>query len=287
MKIKKAVIPVAGYGTRFLPVTKVVPKELLPIVDRPTIHYIVEEAVLAGIDQIVFVTAEGKHSLEDYFDKNIKLESFLSKKNKDDKLQMIQDISRMIDIHTVRQKEQRGLGHAIAKARSFIGKEPFAVLLGDDLIDSEVPAIGQMIKVVEKHEKALLALDHVPWEHAHRYGIVDPEFVEPRVSRVRSLVEKPKNPPSNLAVIGRYILPPEIFDIIEKTPLGKGGEIQITDAIVTLNGPKAKNVYGYEYEGTRHDGGEIFGFLKANIAYAMKRPELRKKITELFKDIIA
>jgi len=286
VKIKKAVIPVAGFGTRFLPVTKVVPKELLPIVNRPTIHYVVEEAYKAGIQQIIFVTATGKSGVEDYFDISTGLEVFLEKKGDLESLEMIREISQMIEVHSVRQKEQRGLGHAIATAREFVGKEPFAVLLGDDLIDSEIPAIKQMMDVAEKHNKAVIALDRVPWDKAHRYGIVDPEPVEPRVSRIKAMMEKPENPPSNLAIIGRYILPAEIFDIISSTKPGKGGEIQITDAISTLNGPQADSVYGYEYEGVRHDGGEIFGFIRANIAYAMKQPELKEKLLELFRQTL-
>lgn len=286
MQIRKAVIPVAGFGTRFLPVTKVVPKELLPIVDRPTIQYVVEEAHLAGIENIVFVTATGKHAVEDYFDISPNLESFLEQKGDLERLEYIKKLSKMIDIHSVRQKEQKGLGHAIYTARDFIGNEPFAVLLGDDLIDSKVPAIKQMMDVAEKYHKAVLALDRVPWDKASRYGIVDPEPIEPRICRIKSMVEKPENPPSNLAIIGRYILPPEIFDILGDTSPGRGGEIQITDAIATLNGPNADNVLGYEYEGVRHDGGEIFGFMKANIAYGLKRPELRENLLALFKEIL-
>lgn len=286
MKVKKAVIPVAGYGTRFLPVTKSVPKELLPIVDRPTLQYVVEEVLAAGIEQILFVTSVGKYSIEDYFDRNIELEAILEKKKDYDRLEMIRNVSQMLEINTVRQKEQKGLGHAISMAREFVGREPFAVLLGDDIIDSEKPAIGQMMEVAEKHDKAVIALDRVPWDKAHRYGIVDPEPIEPRVCRIKEMIEKPAKPPSNLAIIGRYILPPEIFEIIDRTEPGKGGEIQITDAIITLNGPNSDSVYGYEYEGIRHDGGEIFGFLRANIAYALKRPELRDKLLALFAEVL-
>jgi UTP--glucose-1-phosphate uridylyltransferase len=287
VKIEKAVIPVAGFGTRFLPVTKAVPKELLPIVNKPTIHYIVEEAYNAGIRQIVFVTATGKHAIEDYFDIAHGLETFLAERGKEKELEQIRKISEMIEIHSVRQKEQRGLGHAIYAAKDFIGNDPFAVLLGDDLIDSKVPAIKQMIDVSERFGKSVIALDRVPMEKAHQYGVVDVDPIEERISRIKRLIEKPADPPSNLVIIGRYILPAEIFDILSGTPKGKGGEIQITDAISILNGPKANNVLGYEYEGIRYDGGDIFGFIRANIAYAMKDPTLREKLIELFKETLA
>ena len=286
VKIEKAVIPVAGFGTRFLPVTKSIPKELLPIVDKPMIHYIVEEAYNAGIRQIIFVTAAGKCAIEDYFDKSIALESFLEQKGNQEKLDQIREIASMIEIHAVRQKEQKGLGHAIYTAKDFVGNQPFAVLLGDDLIDSEVPAIKQMMNVYDRFDKAVIALDRVPMEKAHRYGVVDPEPIEPRISRIKAMVEKPADPPSNLVIIGRYILPPEIFQVIENTQPGKGGEIQITDAISTLNGPNADGVLGYEYEGIRHDGGDIFGFLRANIAYGLKRPELRERLMQLFRETL-
>lgn len=286
MKVRKAVIPVAGFGTRFLPVTKVVAKELLPIVNKPTIHYIVEEAYKAGIEQVLFVTATGKHAIEDYFDISKSLEVFLQEKGKEEELEQICRISAMIEVHSVRQKEQKGLGHAIFMARDFVGNEPFAVLLGDDLIDSEVPAIKQMMDVHEEHDKAVIALDRVPWEKAHRYGVVDVEPMTERVSHVRKLIEKPKDPPSNLVIIGRYILPPQIFDILAGTDKGSGGEIQITDAISTLNGPDGSRVLGYEYKGIRYDGGDIFGFIRANLAYALKRPELREKLLPLFKEIL-
>ena len=286
MKVRKAVIPVAGFGTRFLPVTKAVAKELLPIVDKPTIHYIVEEAYKAGIEQVLFITAAGKHAIEDYFDISNSLEAFLQDKGKEKQLEEIRQISSMIEVHSVRQKEQKGLGHAIFMARDFVGKEPFAVLLGDDLIDAKVPAIKQMMNVHDEYGKAVIALDRVPWEKAHRYGVVDVEPLAERVSHVRKLIEKPKDPPSNLVIIGRYILPPEIFDILSGTGKGSGGEIQITDAISTLNGPDGSQVLGYEYEGIRYDGGDIFGFIRANIAYAMKRPELREKLLPLFQEIL-
>jgi len=286
VKISKAVIPVAGFGTRFLPATKAIPKEMLPIVNKPTIHYIVEEAYKAGITQVVFITATGKHAIEDYFDISRSLEVFLKEKGKEDLLEEISHISNMIEVHSVRQKEQKGLGHAIYMAKDFIGNEPFAVLLGDDLIDSEVPAIKQMMDVYEKYEKGVIALDRVPMEKAHRYGVVDVDPIEERITRIKALIEKPPNPPSNLVIIGRYILPPEIFGILRGTGTGAGGEIQITDALSTLNGEKADQVLGYEYQGIRHDGGDIFGFLKANVAYAMKDPDLRGKLLEMFEEYL-
>ncbi len=284
--IRKAVIPVAGFGTRFLPVTKAVPKELLPIVNKPTIHYVVEEAYNAGIRQIIFVTATGKHAVEDYFDISYPLEVFLKDKGNLKQLEEVRKIADMIDVHSVRQKEQKGLGHAIWTAKNFVGDEPFAVLLGDDLIDAKVPAIKQMMDVHDKYGKAVISLDRVPMDKAHRYGVADVEPIDERTSKIKRLIEKPKEPPSNLVIIGRYILPPEIFDIIENTTPGKGGEVQITDAIQILNGENGGNVLGYEYEGIRHDGGDIFGFIRANVAYGLKNPEIKPKLMAMFKEYL-
>jgi UTP--glucose-1-phosphate uridylyltransferase len=284
VKVRKAVIPVAGLGTRFLPATKVVAKELFPIVDRPSVHYIVEEAWRAGIREIVFVTASGKGAIEDYFDIDVGLELFLEKKNDIERLEIVREVGRAVQVHSVRQKIALGLGHAILTARNFIGDEPFAVLLGDDLVDADKPCIGQMAKVAEKHDAPVIAAFRVPEDKIERYGIIDPEPkpVAPRTWKIRTMVEKPKKkPPSNIAIIGRYILPPEIFGILEKTTPGVGGEIQLTDALIRLN--REQGVLAYEFEGDRYDAGDIYGFLEANLCFALKRPELRERLVELLQ----
>lgn len=288
MNIRKAVIPVAGLGTRFLPATKAIPKELFPIVNRPSIHYIVEEAWRAGIREIVFVTAAGKHAIEDYFDIDPGLEHFLEEKGDEERLAMVREISRAVDVHAVRQKEALGLGHAILTARNFIGNEPFAVLLGDDLVDAEEPCIGQMIGVATKYDAPVIAAFRVPDDKTSRYGIIDPE-PEPLADRVwkcRTMVEKPQeNPPSNIAIIGRYILPPEIFDTLEETRAGVGGEIQLTDALIALN--KKQQILGYEFVGDRYDAGDIYGFVEANLAFAMKDAALAPKLRDLMRRLLA
>lgn len=286
MKIRKAVIPVAGLGTRFLPATKSVPKELLPVFDRPTIHYVVEEAYRAGIRQVIFVTASGKGAIEDYFDRSYGLECWLKEKGKIEQYEMIREISDMVEINSVRQKTALGLGHAVLCAKDQVGDEPFAVLLGDDLMDAETPAVGQLTRAFENCGAGVLGVYRVPEEETSRYGIIDPEPVEGRLFRVRSMVEKPsKNPPSNLAVVGRYVLPPEIFSCIERTPKGKGGEIQLTDALNLLN--TQSGLFAWELEGVRYDAGDIFGFLTANIAYAMKRPEIADRLRRVFRDYLS
>ncbi len=282
MKVRKAVIPVAGLGTRFLPATKVVAKELFPIVDRPSVHYIVEEAWRAGIREIVFVTASGKGAIEDYFDIDVGLELFLENKHDEERLRMVREIGRAVQVHSVRQKTALGLGHAVLSARNFIGDEPFAVLLGDDLVDAEEPCIGQMAKVAEAHDAPVIAAFRVPPEKISRYGIIDPapKPVAPRTWKIRTMVEKPKsNPPSNLAIIGRYILTPQIFEILAKTQPGVGGEIQLTDALIRLN--RQQGILAYEFEGDRYDAGDIYGFLEANLCFALKRPELHDGVHDL------
>jgi len=284
MKVTKAVIPVAGLGTRFLPATKVVPKELLPIVDRPIIHYIVEEAWKAGVRQIVFVTASGKGAVEDYFDIDTGLELSLEKKGDLDRLQMIREISRAVEVHSVRQKMPLGLGHAILTAKNFIGEEPFAVLLGDDLVYSKVPCIGQMMAVARRHTSPVIAAFRVPDDKTSQYGIIDPDPtpIAERTWRVRGMVEKPKHKsPSNMAIIGRYILPPQIFEILENTRPGVGGEIQLTDALISLN--QEQPILGYEFEGERYDAGDIYGFIEANLIYGLKRKELKVRLQELVR----
>ncbi|GBE14244.1 UTP--glucose-1-phosphate uridylyltransferase [bacterium BMS3Abin14] len=278
MRIRKAVIPVAGMGTRFLPITKSVPKEMLPLLDRPVIQEIVEETVRSGVRNIVLVTGMGKSSIEDYFDISPHLESFLAGSGRGGLLERVRDISRFVEIASVRQKEPKGLGHAILCARNLIGNEPFGVLLGDDLIDSDVPCLSQLIHVFEKVGRTVIALQRVPQEDVGHYGIIEGEMVEPGLYRVSRLVEKPSpgEAPSNLAVIGRYILPPGIFGIIDSLEPGAGGEIQLTDALDKLAADEG--VFGLVFDGLRHDTGNLLGFLSANIHYALKDPDLGPRL---------
>jgi UTP--glucose-1-phosphate uridylyltransferase len=277
VKIRKAVIPAAGLGTRFLPATKAQPKEMLPIVDKPTIQYIVEEAINAGIESILIVTGRGKRNIEDHFDKSYELESELERKGKSSLLEIVEDISNLVDVYYVRQKEAKGLGHAIGCAKAFIGNEPFAVLLGDDIVVSEKPAIGQLMDVFDEYNKTVLGVQRVPKEDLNKYGIVDPavKSKEYRLHKVADMVEKPslKTAPSNLAILGRYIITPEIFDILEHQKPGKGGEIQLTDALKTLCG--TQGMYAYEFEGRRYDVGDKLGFLKATVEFALNRDDLK------------
>ncbi len=281
MKIRKAIIPAAGLGTRFLPATKAMPKEMLPIIDKPGIQYIVEEAVAAGIEDILIVTGKGKRAIEDHFDSSFELEHNLLSKGKLDLLSEVQKPSELIDIHYIRQKEPRGLGHAIWCARKFIGNEPFAVLLGDDIVQSEVPCLRQMIDVYDQVQGSVLAVKKVPDAEVSRYGIVDPDPSGGdggRIMKVRGVVEKPAPgyAPSNVAIIGRYILTPAIFDILEHQDVGAGGEIQLTDAIYRLM--HDESVYAYKFEGTRYDTGEKLGYLKTIIDFALDRPDLRNEV---------
>lgn len=285
-KIRKGVIPAAGVGTRFLPATKAVPKELLPIVDKPTIQYIVEEAVASGIEQVILITAQGKGAVEDHFGVSAELEKLLKRQKKEDLLQMVKELSEMVRMVAVRQNEPRGLGHAVLCARKAVGDESFAVLLGDDLVDAEPPCLAQMVEISRQKGGAVIALLRVPATETHLYGIIRGEQVDERIYRIEELVEKPSSDqaPSNLAVIGRYLLPPEIFPILEKTPPGKGGEIQLTDALQTL--AHRMPVYGYEFTGDRYDAGDKFGSLQANIAFALKRPEMAERLKEFIKKIL-
>lgn len=281
MKIRKAIIPAAGLGTRFLPATKAMPKEMLPIIDKPGIQYIVEEAVAAGIEDILIVTGKGKRAIEDHFDSSYELEQNLLSKGKLDLLSEVQKPSELIDIHYIRQKEPRGLGHAIWCARKFIGNEPFAVLLGDDIVQSEVPCLKQMMDVYNQVQGSVLAVKKVPDEEVSRYGIVDPDPSGgdgDRILKVRGVVEKPapERAPSNVAIIGRYILTPAIFDILETQDIGAGGEIQLTDAIFRLM--RDESVYAYKFQGTRYDTGEKLGYLKTIIDFALERPDLKDEI---------
>lgn len=285
MKVKKAVIPAAGFGTRFLPATKVVPKELLPIVDKPTIQYIMEEVVSAGIEEVILITGREKGSIEDHFDSSIELENYLRKKGQEDLLRMVQEISEMVTLVSVRQKEPMGLGHAILCAKKTVGEEPFAVLLGDDLIDAKISCIKQMIDVYQKMDGALIAIQRVPSSETHQYGIIKGKKVKDRIFRVEEMVEKPPKgtAPSNLAIIGRYILPPQIFGILEKISPDKRGEIQLTDGLKELS--KSVSVFGYEFFGDRYDAGDKLGYLQANIAYGLKHPELGPKLKRYLKKI--
>ena len=277
MTVKKAVFPVAGLGTRFLPATKASPKEMLPLIDKPLVQYVVEEAVAAGIEQILFVTGRGKRSLEDHFDLSVELEAHLYDKGKDAELSQIREIAEMVDIFYVRQKEAKGLGHAILCAKDFINNEPFAVLLGDDIIDAETPCLGQLLEVFRKYQGPVVALEQVPMENISSYGCVKATGISERVFEVTDLVEKPKreDAPSDLAIIGRYVLTPDIFPILEQQTPGKGGEIQLTDALLKLS--KEKAIYGCKFEGLRHDCGDKLGFLKATVDMALKRDEFSKE----------
>jgi UTP--glucose-1-phosphate uridylyltransferase len=283
MIVKKAVFPVAGLGTRFLPATKSSPKEMLSLIDKPLVQYVVEEAVAAGIEQILFVTGRGKRAIEDHFDISFELESILREKGKDDMADKVRTIAEMISIFYVRQKQALGLGHAILCAREFVGKEPFAVLLGDDIIDAERPCLGQLLDVFKTYQGSVLALEKVPMENISAYGCVRANTISDRVYEVTDLVEKPKreDAPSDLAIIGRYVLTPEIFPILEKQQPGKGGEIQLTDAILQLS--KQQSIYGCRFEGNRYDCGDKLGFLKATVDMALKRDDLGKDLEEFLR----
>lgn len=281
MKIKKAVFPVAGLGTRFLPATKASPKEMLPLIDKPLVQYVVEEAVSSGIEQILFVTGRGKRAIEDHFDIAFELESILRQKGNSEAVKEMRDIADLVSIFYVRQKEALGLGHAILCAREFINEEPFAVLLGDDIIDAQTPCLSQLMDVFNHYHGSVLALERVPLDNISSYGCVKANTISDRVYEVTDLVEKPKRDeaPSDLAIIGRYVLTPEIFPILEKQEAGKGGEIQLTDAIKKLSAREA--IYGCRFEGTRYDCGDKLGFLKATVDMALKHEEMGQQF-EMF-----
>ncbi|TGE39535.1 UTP--glucose-1-phosphate uridylyltransferase GalU [Desulfosporosinus fructosivorans] len=286
-KIRKAVIPAAGLGTRFLPATKAQPKEMLPIVDKPTIQYIVEEAIKSGIEDIIIVTGRNKRAIEDHFDRSMELEAFLEKNAKDELLDLVQDIARMADIYYVRQKEALGLGHAIYSARKFIGDEPFAVLLGDDVIYSEVPALRQMMNQYERYGASIVGVQEVPLKDTSKYGIVDGEKFADRLYRAKNMVEKPRPedaPKTHLAIMGRYILNPDIFDILSVLPPGKGGEIQLTDGIKELG--LYQEILAYEFEGRRYDVGDKLGFVEATIEYALRRGDLSEKLMNYLQVLV-
>lgn len=285
MKVRKAIIPAAGLGTRFLPATKAQPKEMLPIVDKPTIQYIVEEAINSGIEDILIITGRNKRAIEDHFDKSFELEEELKRKGNQDLLNLVQDISNLVNIHYIRQKEPKGLGHAIYCAKSFIGNEPFAVLLGDDIVDAEIPCLKQLVDIYNKYETTVIGVQQVPDEDVSKYGIVSCKQVDERVYKVNDLVEKPEleKAPSNVAILGRYIITPQIFKHLENAVPGKGGEIQLTDALKGLIGHEA--MYAYDFAGKRYDVGNRLGFLQATLEFALKRDDLRDEVAPYLKRI--
>jgi len=290
MKVRKAIIPAAGLGTRFLPATKAQPKEMLPIVDKPTIQYIVEEAINSGIEDIIIVSGRGKRAVEDHFDVSYELEETLAQKGKTEMLEMVQSISNLANIHYIRQKEPKGLGHAIYCAHRFIGNEPFAVLLGDDIVESEEPCLKQLINVYDEHQSSVVGVHDVPMEDVSKYGIIEPRSINgygPSTRAIESLVEKPdvENAPSNLAIMGRYVLSPEIFDILETLEPGKGGEIQLTDAIEKLN--DKEQVLAYNFSGERYDIGDKLGFVQATIDFALNREDLHEDIKAYMEKTLA
>lgn len=285
MKIKKAVIPAAGLGTRFLPATKAQPKEMLPIVDKPTIQYIIEETVAAGIEDIIIITGRGKHAIENHFDHNIELELNLEKAGKKEQLALVQASTGMANIHYIRQLEPKGLGHAILCAKPFIGDEPFAVLLGDDVVVSHQPAIGQLINQYEALGGTVLGVQEVAPEEVSKYGIVDITSIDDRLGKVNDMVEKPKQEeaPSQTAVLGRYVIAPSIFKYLETQAPGAGGEIQLTDALKRQ--AKDEDVYAYIFKGKRYDIGHQLGFIQATVEFALRRPELKDQVIEYLQKL--
>ncbi len=284
MKITKAIFPAAGFGTRFLPATKAIPKEMLPLVDKPLIQYSVEEAKKSGLEEIIIVTGMGKTAIEDHFDTSVELELLLKERKKKEILAMIRKISNMVHFAYTRQKEPLGLGHAIYITKNLVGNESFAVFLSDDIIDSKVPVMKQLLKVYKRQKASVLAVQKVPRKNAHLYGIIKGQKVAPGIYKVRDLVEKPKSsPPSNLAVIGRYILTPGIFNALDETPRGRGGELQLTDGLRKLL--EKEEIYACEFEGTRFDAGNKLGFLEANISYALKRKDMAGELKRFLRGI--
>jgi UTP--glucose-1-phosphate uridylyltransferase len=283
-KVRKAVIPAAGLGTRFLPATKAVPKELLPIVDIPTIQYIVAEAVAAGVREVILICARGKDSIVDHFDIAGELEAHLERTGKHELRRQMREIARMANVVTVRQQEPLGLGHAVLCAKDVVGDEPFIVMLGDDIIDAPVPGAKQLADAWERHGLGTIALMEVPREETNLYGIAAGTAIDERTVRIEQLVEKPKqDPPSQLAVIGRYVLPPRVFEVLEQVKPGVGGEIQLTDALAVL--AREDGLLGYRFEGDRYDAGDRLGYLKANVAFALKRPELRAQLQSWLREV--
>jgi UTP--glucose-1-phosphate uridylyltransferase len=285
MKVKKAVIPVAGLGTRFLPATKTVPKELLPIVDIPSIQYVVQEAVDAGIEEIIFVTGRGKDGIEDHFDEAPELEQILTNRGNTEMVKILRRIAEMIEVVSVRQKVPLGLGHAVLCARDLVGDEPFAVMLADDLVDSEVPCVKQLVDIFNREKESVIALMQVPLEEVHQYGVIKGKEIAPRLYQIEATVEKPvsSEAPSRMAIIGRYVLRPEIFTILQNQPPGRGGEIQLTDGLAAL--ARQRKMFGCAFTGERYDIGDKFGFVRATVAYALKRADLKDKVRSYIKSI--
>ena len=286
MKVRKAVITAAGWGTRFLPITKAQPKEMLPLVNKPLIQYSVEEAINSGIEQIIIITALGKRAIEDYFDRSFELEDVLEQKGEIKLLQEIRELSNLVDICYIRQKEQLGLGHAVLTAKGIVGEEPFAVLLPDDIIDGKVPVLKQMIRVYEQYKTNIIGVEHISSKDTTKYGIIEPRRISGRIYQVLSLAEKPEpaQAPSDLGVVGRYILMPQIFDVLEVTPPGKNQEIQLTDALQLLLRQQA--IYAYEFEGVRYDTGTPLGWLEATIAVALKHPDIGQELREYLRQFL-
>ncbi|HEY5586322.1 MAG TPA: UTP--glucose-1-phosphate uridylyltransferase GalU [Ruminiclostridium sp.] len=284
MKVRKAIIPAAGLGTRFLPATKAQPKEMIPIVDKPTIQYIVEEAAAAGIEDILIISGRNKRAIEDHFDKSYELEEELHRKGKQELLSVVENISNIANIHYIRQKEAKGLGHAIYCAKSFIGDEPFAVLLGDDIVDSKTPCIKQLMGVYNEYQTTILGVQKVPLQEVCKYGIIAGNQIDERVYKVKGLVEKPEieKTPSTIAMLGRYIISPRIFEFLESAKPGKNGEIWLTDALEKLMEREA--MYAYDFEGDRYDVGDRIGFLKATVEFALKRADLSEEFTAFLKN---
>lgn len=287
MKVRKAVIPAAGLGTRFLPATKAMPKEMLPIVDKPTIQYIIEEAIASGIEEILIITGKSKRAIEDHFDRSCELEQELEKKQNTELLELVKHVSEMVDIHYIRQKDPKGLGHAIYCARTFVGNEPFAVLLGDDVVyNDEDPCLAQMMRAYDEYQASILGVQEVPLEDVNKYGIVDGQALKERVYSVNDLIEKPQvdEAPSRVAILGRYIISPAVFDILEKTEPGKNGEIQLTDALKVL--AKDEKMMAYHFDGKRYDVGNKQGFLEATVETALRRPDLREPFLAYLMDLV-
>ncbi|WP_422484903.1 UTP--glucose-1-phosphate uridylyltransferase GalU [Gudongella sp. DL1XJH-153] len=286
MKVRKAVIPAAGLGTRFLPATKAQPKEMLPIVDKPTLQFIIEEAVDSGIEEILIITGRNKSSIENHFDKSVELEMELERTGKDDMLEEVRKITDMANIQYIRQKEPKGLGHAIYCAKNFIDEEPFAVLLGDDIVQSKKPCLKQMIEVYDEYKTTILGVQEVPHNDVNKYGIIDGMYIEDRIYKVKSLIEKPsiQDAPSNIAILGRYIINPAIFKAIEETEPDKKGEIQLTDALNILS--KREAMYAYIFEGRRYDVGDKQGFLEATVEFALVRDDIRVEFLSYLKKVL-
>jgi len=286
MKLRKAVIPVAGLGTRFLPATKTVPKELLPIVDIPSIQYVVQEAVDAGIEEIIFVTGRGKDGIEDHFDEAPELEQVLAERGNTEMVKTLRRIAEMTEVVSVRQKQPLGLGHAVLCARDLVGDEPFAVMLADDLIDSDTPCIRQLAEIFDDTQESVIALMEVPESEVHQYGVIQGTEIKKGLYRVEATVEKPsaKDAPSRMAIIGRYVLRPEIFSILKNQPAGRGGEIQLTDGLSQL--VRDRKIFGCEFVGDRYDIGDKFGFVRATVAYALKRADLKDKVAAYLKSVV-